>query len=49
MRLTELTADLQTIRQNLASELEAINLKDGGKHNPRAKSWMEKVKEFFAQ
>lgn len=25
MRLTELTADLQTIRQNLASELEAIN------------------------
>jgi hypothetical protein len=25
MRLTELTADLQTIRQNLAEELEAIN------------------------
>jgi rubrerythrin len=25
MRLTELTADLQTIRQNLADELEAIN------------------------
>ncbi len=25
MRLTELTADLQTIRQNLAAELEAIN------------------------
>ena len=25
MRLTELTADLQTLRQNLADELESIN------------------------
>ncbi|MGH8751131.1 MAG: molecular chaperone DnaJ [Burkholderiales bacterium] len=39
-----------TLRQReLLQELEAINVKDGQRHNPRAKSWMDKVKEFFAQ
>ena len=38
-----------TVRQReLLNELEAINNKDSGQHNPRAKSWMDKVKEFFA-
>ncbi len=41
--------NLTARQKELLAELEAINLKDGGKHNPRAKSWMEKVKEFFAQ
>ena len=39
-----------TARQKeLLLELEAINQKGGGRHNPRNKSWMEKVREFFAQ
>ena len=37
-----------TVRQkDLLQELEAINAKDGSRHNPRAKSWMDRVKEFF--
>ena len=36
-------------RASCCAELEAINQNDGGRHNPRAKSWMEKVREFFAQ
>ena len=35
--------------RELLAELEAINNKDVGEHNPRAKSWMDKVKEFFAE
>ena len=27
---------------------DPINDEDAGKHNPRAKSWMDKVKDFFA-
>jgi molecular chaperone DnaJ len=39
-----------TLRQKeLLQELEAINHNDGGRHNPRGKSWMDKVKEFFAE
>ena len=37
-----------TARQKeLLQEFESISGKDSGRHNPRAKSWMEKVKEFF--
>jgi len=45
----ETPVNLTSRQKELLLELEAINQKDGGKHNPRAKSWMEKVKEFFAQ
>ena len=45
----ETPVNLTSRQKDLLAELEAINQKDGGKHNPRAKSWMEKVKEFFAQ
>jgi molecular chaperone DnaJ len=45
----ETPVNLTARQKELLQELEAINQKDGGKHNPRAKSWMEKVKEFFAQ
>jgi molecular chaperone DnaJ len=45
----ETPVNLTSRQRELLLELEAINQKDGGKHNPRARSWMEKVKEFFAQ
>ena len=41
VRLTERQRDL-------LRELEEINKKDGDRHNPRAKSFMDKVKDFFA-
>ncbi len=37
-----------TARQKeLLREFESINQQDPGKHNPKAKGWFEKVKEFF--
>jgi molecular chaperone DnaJ len=33
----------------LLREFEAISQRDSPRHNPRAKSWMDKVKEFFAE
>jgi molecular chaperone DnaJ len=47
--VVETPVNLTARQKELLAELEAINLKDGGRHNPRAKSWMEKVREFFAQ
>jgi molecular chaperone DnaJ len=41
VRLTERQKDI-------LRELEEINRKDGPRHNPRAKSFMDKVREFFA-
>ncbi|MGZ5063113.1 MAG: molecular chaperone DnaJ [Usitatibacter sp.] len=41
VRLTERQKDL-------LRELEEINVKDSNRHNPRAKSFMDKVREFFA-
>ena len=35
-------------QKELLRELEVINQKDGDRHNPRAKSFMDKVKNFFA-
>jgi molecular chaperone DnaJ len=43
----ETPVNLTARQKELLQELEAINVKDGGRHNPRAKSWMDKVKEFF--
>jgi len=45
----ETPVQLTARQKELLLELETINQKDAGKHNPRAKSWMEKVREFFAQ
>jgi molecular chaperone DnaJ len=45
----ETPVNLTARQKELLGELESINEKDGGRHNPRAKSWMEKVREFFAQ
>jgi molecular chaperone DnaJ len=44
------TAVKLTARQKeLLREFEAINQEDPGKHNPRAKGWFDKVREFFGQ
>jgi len=45
----ETPINLTPRQKELLQELETINTKDVEKHNPRAKSWMNKVKEFFAQ
>jgi molecular chaperone DnaJ len=47
--VVETPVSLTSRQRELLAELEAINDKDSGKHNPRAKSWMDKVKEFFAE
>jgi molecular chaperone DnaJ len=47
--LVETPVNLTARQRELLIELESINQKDGGQHNPKAKSWMEKVREFFAQ
>ena len=34
-------------QKEILREMEEINKKDGSRHNPRAKSFMDKVREFF--
>ena len=46
--VVETPVNLSARQKELLEELEEINRRDAGKHDPRAKSWMEKVKEFFA-
>lgn len=36
-------------QKELLREFEAVTQRDSERHNPRAKSWMDKVREFFAQ
>lgn len=45
--VVETPVSLTERQKELLRELESINLQDGSRHNPRAKSWMDKVKEFF--
>ncbi len=45
----ETPVNLTPRQKELLQELEAINERDSGRHNPRAKSWMDRVKEFFAE
>ncbi len=45
--VVETPVNLTERQKELLRELEEINQRDGDRHNPRAKSWMEKVKEFF--
>jgi len=47
--VVETPVSLTARQRELLTEFEAINDKDVGTHNPRAKSWMDKVKEFFAE
>ena len=46
--VVETPVNLTERQKELLREFEAINDKDHERHNPRAKSWMDKVKEFFA-
>ena len=45
--IVETPVDLTSRQKELLQEFESISGKDSGRHNPRAKSWMDKVKEFF--
>lgn len=44
----ETPVNLTERQKELLREFEAINENDSERHNPRAKSWMNKVKDFFA-
>ncbi len=46
--LVETPVNLTARQREILAELEEINQRDAGRHNPRAKSWMDKVREFFA-
>lgn len=45
--MVETPANLTERQKELLREFEDINEKDSARHSPRAKSWMDKVKEFF--
>ncbi|MGQ0578156.1 MAG: molecular chaperone DnaJ [Betaproteobacteria bacterium] len=45
----ETPVNLTPRQKELLQELEDIDERDSGRHNPRAKSWMDRVKEFFAE
>jgi len=47
--MVETPVNLTARQRELLAELESINQAGGGRHNPRAKSWMDKVREFFAE
>ncbi len=43
----ETPVNLTERQRELLRELEEISNRNGGKHNPRAKSWMDRVRDFF--
>ncbi len=45
--VVETPVNLNEKQKALLHEFEAITQKDAGRHNPRAKSWFDRVKEFF--
>ena len=45
--VVETPINLTERQKELLREFESINDQDAARHNPRAKSWMNKVKEFF--
>jgi molecular chaperone DnaJ len=45
--VVETPVNLTPRQRELLQELEAINQEEAGRHDPRAKSWMDRVKEFF--
>ena len=46
--IIETPVKLTDRQKELLREMEEINKRDGSRHNPRAKSFMDKVREFFA-
>ncbi|MGH8670525.1 MAG: molecular chaperone DnaJ [Burkholderiales bacterium] len=47
--VTETPVNLTERQKELLREFEAINVGNAETHNPRAKSWMDKVREFFSE
>jgi molecular chaperone DnaJ len=47
--IVETPVNLTDRQKELLREFETINDADSERHNPRAKSWMDKVKDFFGQ
>ncbi|MBM3396924.1 MAG: molecular chaperone DnaJ, partial [Betaproteobacteria bacterium] len=47
--VVETPVKLTTRQKELLREFEEISQGDGVNHNPRAKGWLEKVREFFGQ
>ena len=45
--VVETPINLTERQKELLREFEAISQKDAARHNPRSKSWLDKVKEFF--
>ncbi|MDA8108177.1 MAG: molecular chaperone DnaJ, partial [Betaproteobacteria bacterium] len=45
--VVETPVKLTERQKDLLREFEAISQEDAARHNPRSKSWFEKVKEFF--
>jgi molecular chaperone DnaJ len=45
--VVETPISLTERQKELLREFESINEKDNERHNPRAQSWMDKVREFF--
>jgi molecular chaperone DnaJ len=45
--VVETPVHLNEKQKALLREFEAITQKDAGRHNPRAKSWFDRVKDFF--
>ena len=45
--VVETPVQLTQRQRELLREFEAISNEDSARHNPRAKSWLDKVKEFF--
>jgi molecular chaperone DnaJ len=45
--VVETPVSLTERQRQLLREFDAITQEDSGRHNPRAKGWLDKVKEFF--
>jgi molecular chaperone DnaJ len=45
--VVETPVKLTSRQRELLEEFEAISQTDTGRHNPRAKGWFDKVREFF--
>ena len=47
--VVETPVKLTTRQKELLQEFESISQEDCSRHNPRAKSWMDKAREFFSE
>ena len=47
--IVETPVKLTARQKELLQEMEALNQEDSSRHSPRAKSWMDKAREFFSE